>query len=262
MQVQQSIASLIGGAMNDLGVSTTAGSDPPPVPLNRNSRGDQIRRCQYPWSQGVGAMGGGVNSIITQLMSLLQQLLSALGVQTPGGQGGTMQPYSGTAQSYFDSAQASSTGDPHLAFDGTNASGTQQSRFDSMNGHGDLLDSSSFQGGFRISTAVTQPDANGITSNRRADVVANYGSTRVSLDNNGQAQLVRNGKTLNIATGQSIDLGANERVTRNADGSLVITEQNNAGGSITTTLRQAGPGVDVNVSAQSVDLGGDLVRHK
>lgn len=255
MQVQQSIASLIGGAMNDLGVSTTAGSDPLPVPLNGNNRGDQIRRCQYPWSQGVGAMGGGVNSIITQLMSLLQQLLSALGVQTPGGQGVTMQPY-------FDSAQASSTGDPHLAFEGTNASGTQQSRFDSMNDHGDLLDSNSFQGGFRISTAVTQPDANGITSNRRADIVTNYGSTRVSLDNNGQAQLVRNGKTLSLATGQSIDLGANERVTRNADGSLVITEQNSAGGSITTTLRQAGPGVDVNVSAQKVGLGGDLVRHK
>jgi hypothetical protein len=253
MQVQQSIASTIGGPINDLGINGTPGFDPPPIPQTQNKHSDRIRRCPFPPGSGAAGNAGGLNAIVAQIMSLLQQLLAAIG---GGGQG------SGTMQPFFDTAQASSTGDPHLAFDGTSAGTTQQARFDSMDGHSDLLDSDSFQGGFRISTAVTSPDANGITSNRRADVVTDFGSTRVSLDNSGQARIVRNGKTLDLTPGQSVRLGANESVVQNGDGSLVISEDNATGGSITTTLRKAGAGVDVNVNAHSVDLGGDLVRHR
>ena len=249
MQVQQSIASLISGEINDPGIGGMAGFDPPPITQTHDKYGDRIRRSFPSWP-GTASNAGGLNAIVAQIVNLLQQLLSAI-----GGLGGTMQPF-------FDSAQASSTGDPHLAFDGTGAGGTQQARYDSMDGHGDLLDSNSFRGGFRISTEVTQPDGNGITSNRRADVVTDFGSTRVSLDNTGQARIVRNGKTLDLAPGQSLRLGPNERVVRNGDGSLLITEDNGTGGSITTTLRKAGAGVDVSVDAHSVGLGGDLVRRK
>lgn len=250
MQVQQSIASLISGEINDPGIGSMAGFDPPPVPQTPGRHADRIRRSPFPSWPGTGSSTGGLNAIVAQIMSLLQQLLSAI-----GGQGGTSQPF-------FDSAQASSTGDPHLAFDGTGAGGTQRVRFDSMDGHSDLLDSNSFRGGFRIGTQVTQPDAKGVTSNRRADVVTDFGSTRVSLDNSGQARIVRNGKTLDLAPGQSLRLGPNERVARNGDGSLLISEDNGSGGSITTTLRTAGAGVDVSVDAHSVGLGGDLVRRK
>jgi hypothetical protein len=250
MQIQHSVASLFGAIQNPADGGGIIGVDTPPPPDQaRPKHPDRIRQSPFSnWPPTAGA-GGGANALLSQIMNLLQQLLSAI-----GGQGNTAQPL-------FSSAQASSTGDPHLAFNGTTGAGTQQSRFDSMDDHPDLLDSNSFRGGFQIGTSVTAPGANGVTWNRRAAVSTNFGDTQVSLDNQGKALVVRNGKSMSLAAGQSMPLGHGETVTRNADGSLVISNENGSGGHVTTTLRDSGPGVDVSVDARGVALGGDLVRH-
>lgn len=247
MQIQQSIASIVSGEPPNGGIATGVDTPPPPG-QTRSKPGDRIRHSPFPnWPSAPG-VAGGVNALLSQIMALLQQLLAAI-----GGQGSTAQPL-------FNSAQGSSTGDPHLAFDGTTAGGTQQSRFDSMDDHPDLLDSGSFRGGFQVGTSVTPPGANGVTWNRQAAVTTNFGGTKVSLDNQGQALVTRDGKSVSIAAGQSMQLGRGESVTRNTDGSLVISDDNGVGGYITTTLRDNGPGVDVSIDAHAVALGGDLLQ--
>lgn len=214
-------------------------------------RPDLIRRTgpAY-WMPPPGnGMQSGWNGMVAQLLNMVQQLLAMLGL-------GNAQ----SGQQYFTSANASSIGDPHLSFNGTGGDGSQaQAHYDSMTGHGDLLDSASFAGGYQISTSVTQPGANGVTYNQQATVSTGFGETQVSLDKNGNAMLVRDGQTSALASGQSIDLGNGEVVTRNADGSVTIRDDNGVGGSIATTLTENGQGVDVNVQANNVDLGGDIL---
>lgn len=212
------------------------------------SADDRISRLMPP--APAGAQSGGV---IAQLLGVIQQLIAMLGF------GGTQNAQS-DPQTYFQNADASSTGDPHLAFSGTGLSGsTQQTHFDSMTGHADLLDSASFQGGYRISTKTTQPGANGVTYNERATISTNHGRTRVSLDKNGAAYLFKNGRRVTMAANRTYDLGNGEVVRRNADGSLEVRDRNAEGGSIVTTLSLNGQGVDVRTHAQDVELGGDLV---
>lgn len=203
--------------------------------------GDAVNLLRRP---GVGdIMTGGASGMVSQLLALIRQLLSSFGQN----------------QTYYTNASASSTGDPHLAFTGTQGNGaSRQTRFDSMSGHADLLDSGSFAGGYRVSTQVTQPGANGVTYNREACVTSNFGQTRVSLDDEGHAKILANGRAVSIGQGQTLDLGNGETVTRNADGSLGVTEVNGMGGRITTRLSENSAGVDVNVKAQNVALGGDL----
>ena len=197
---------------------------------------------------GLSQMSGGASGLLSQLLSIVQQLMSMVGLG--GGSG-----------EYFQNATASSTGDPHLAFTGTDASGaTEQSHFDSMTGHADLLDSDSFAGGYQISTNTTQPGTNGVTYNQQATIATNYGQTQISLDNRGDAYITGNGEQYALAPGQSYTAGNGETVTRNNDGSVVVTDTNAQGGSITTTLSQNGNGVDVRTQAQGVDLGGDLTK--
>lgn len=204
---------------------------------------DSIDLFRRPPSDNV--MGNSrIATILSQLVAMVQQLVASM-----------------NGQQHFSNATASSVGDPHLAFDGTNGAGqSQHTRFDSMQGHSDLLDSSSFAGGYRISTRVTQPNGNGVTYNRAATIATNFGNTRVSLDASGQARIVSNGQNIEIAYGQAVDLGNGEQVSRNADGSLVIADNDGMGGTIVTRLSTNGAGVDVNVDARNVDLGGDLVR--
>ena len=49
-------------------------------------------------------------------------------------------------------------------------------------------------------------------------------------------------------------------MTRNANGSVIVRDDNGLGGTITTTLSENGKGVDVNVQSSNVDLGGDLLE--
>jgi len=198
-----------------------------------------------------GMFAGGAWGIVQQLISIIQQLVSMLGIGN-----------STNSQAYFQSATASSTGDPHLAFNGTGIAGnSNQTHFDSMADHANLLDSDSFNGGYQLSTKTTQPAPNGITYNQQATISTNYGQTQVTLDKTGSACVTQNGQQYTLANGTSYDLGNGETVTRNNDGSVVVNDTNAAGASITTTLSQNGSGVDVNTQAHNVDLGGDLLNH-
>lgn len=219
--------------------------------------GDGILRAAPKPAPGPGGLpapgmssGGplGLSGILSQLLGIVQQLLSMLGMPQ-------------NSQQFFTSATAASTGDPHLRLSGTAANGAvTNAHYDSMTGHEDLLDSDSFAGDYRISTSVTQPDANGVTYNQQATVSTGYGDAQVSLDRSGNATISQNGTTISLASGESAFLGGGETVTRNADGSLLIRDANGMGGEIATTLSLNGQGVDVNAQASNVDLGGDLVN--
>lgn len=223
----------------------------------RAASSDAISRMLPPWlntgtsSDPTSLFGGsafsGLGGLLGMFSQLLQQFASLLSGFTSNGSA------SGNER-YFSSANGGSTGDPHLSFNGNT--------WDSMASHADLLDSNSVTGGFQLSTDVTAPNANGVTYNREATVTTNDGTTSVSLDNTGNAFLTENDRRIELAQGATIDLGNGETVTRNQDGSLQIADAAQNGGSITTTMRANGSGVDVSVAAQNVDLGGDLASHR
>lgn len=199
-----------------------------------------------PWS----AISQGPYSMITAMFGQIMQMLQSL-----------MQMLGGGGQGQYANATLSSTGDPHLAFNGTDANGNATTaHYDSMTGHSDLFDSDSFSGGYRVSTQTTTPNSQGITMNKSATITSNYGQTQVGLDNAGNATISQNGLNIGITAGQTIDLGNGETVTKNTDGSLSVINSNGIGGTINTTLRANGGGVDVTSSANNVDLGGDLAN--
>ncbi len=105
MQIQQSIASLIGGPIDNLGTNFDA---PPPQQQQQTGckHGDRIGRSQ----QGPSATGtaNGFNAILSQLMSLLQQLLASFG-QTAQPQ--NTQPQSGQPVKYPDPINVAPGGD-------------------------------------------------------------------------------------------------------------------------------------------------------
>jgi len=228
-------------------------------------------------SQSLWSFGSVMNDFMNAVSSLLGQLGSALG--TTGSSSGTtgstpgqsplpgvpapapQPPGSGNGETYYSSATASSVGDPHDAFDGT-SNGTQiDNRWNNMDAHGDLLNSDSFAGGYRISTAVTQPNANGVTLNESATVTTNGGATSVTLNGDGSYSVISNGQSVSLQQGVATSLGNGESVTLNADGSLTVNDSNGQGGSIATTLSlNHSSGVDVRASASDVDLGGYLTR--
>jgi len=123
-----------------------------------------------------------------------------------------------------------------------------------------LLNSDSFNGGFRISTQVTPPNGKGVTWNQSATVSLNNGATKVSMNDNGQASITSFGQQVSISRGQTLQLGDGESVTYQQNGSLRVVAQNGDGGRIDTTLNPQGKGVNVDVTAHDVDLGGALVN--
>ncbi len=179
----------------------------------------------------------------------------------PSGGSGQCQAPFGTQETYFSNATASSWGDPHDTFNGTNASGqTMKGSWDNMHSHADLLDSNSFAGGYRVSTQVTPPNAQGVTMNQSASIATASGNTLVSLNASGQYQITSYGNNVTLQPGQTAQLGGGESVTLNGDGSLTVSDTNASGGQISTTLKTNGNGgVDVNAQASGVDLGGYLV---
>jgi hypothetical protein len=182
-------------------------------------------------------------NMFAQMGSMLQQFF---GSGNPNGGN----PNYGSEQ-YYASASGGSVGDPHLSFNG--------STWNDMHSEPDLLHSDSIHGGYQLSTQTTTPNASGVTYNQSATVTSHNGATAVTLNNNGNATITQDGLTSNLSPGQTVNLG-NETVTQNQDGSLQITNTNQNGGQITTTMRQNGNGVDVNVSASNVDLGGAMVN--
>ena len=180
-----------------------------------------------------GAMG-----MFQQLGSMFQQMFGGANAGSGGEQ-------------YYSSASGGSVGDPHLSFNG--------STWNDMSSEPNLLNSDSIRGGYQLSTQTTSPNASGVTYNQSATVTTHDGGTQVTLSNNGSATLTRNGVTSTIAPGSSMQLG-NETISCNQNGSLQITCTNQRGGQITTTMSRNGPGVDVNVSADNVDLGGAMTN--
>jgi len=154
-------------------------------------------------------------------------------------------------ESFFSNAAGSSTGDPHLSFNG--------SHWDSMSSQPDLLESNSIPGGFQLSTQVTPPNARGVTYNQSATIALDGGATTISMNDLGQATISTGNGTIPISAGQTVNLGNGASVTCNGNGSLSVLAQNGYGGRIQTTLTAQGRGVNVETNAQNVDLGGALV---
>lgn len=253
--------------------------------------GDNISRFLPPGFNGSAAapyndpsmqgLFGPLMGMLQQLMQMLQSLMGYGGCSSPyggagtpyGGNGstpytgnggtpyagnGSCQPYgNGSCQQYgnekfFQSATGASQGDPHLSLNGQ--------KWKSMASQPDLLNSRSFAGGYQISTQATQPNEKGVTWNQSATVALNGGATTISLNNSGQPSITRDGQAIAIAQGQTIRLGHGESVTYAQNGALTVNAQNGTGGQITTTLTSKGNGVDVEVDAHDVDLGGALVN--
>lgn len=218
-----------------------------------------------------GAFGTGTgsydfSSILNQIGSLIsglfQQLGSMFGSPSQTGSGSPPQGSTsgGRPEAYFTNASASSVGDPHLAFDGTTGAGaTASDKWNSMTGHANLLSSDSFDGGYRVSTQTTAPNAKGIDYNDCATVTTDGGATAVSMQKDGAYSVTENGRSVSLTQGQSTSLGNGESVTLNSDGSLTVADANGSG-TISTTLKSTGSAVDVTNTAHDVDLGGFLVH--
>jgi hypothetical protein len=197
-----------------------------------------------------------VGAIVQSISALFSQLSSLLGFANSGGAS-----VNAPSQTAFAHATASSTGDPHEAFDGVRRDGTHaHDTWDSMTSHADLLSSDSIPGGYRVSTRVTQPNANGVTLNASATVTLDGGATTIVLDRDGTAWARSFGRDVPLASGAATALGDGATVTRDADGSLTVTASGPSGASLATTLRTNGNGgVDVATIANGADLGGYLV---
>ena len=226
--------------------------------------GDNISRFVPPWSnqssaaspygdygnsgslQGLfGPLMGGLQ----QLMQMLQSLMGGYGCNNPYGGNGC--PPSGNER-FFQNATGSSEGDPHLSFNGA--------KWNAMQSQPDLLSSNSFPGGFQISTQSTPANGKGVAWNQSATVALNDGSTRISMNDEGQPTITSAGRSIPISRGQTLQLGDGESVTYEQNGSLRVCAQNGMGGRIDTTLTAQGHGVNVDVSAHDLDLGGALVN--
>jgi hypothetical protein len=217
--------------------------------------------------------GGAIFSLISSLIGTVQQLVSSM---LGGGSAGAGQPpgagqwpgarQNGGPHQYFSDADLSSTGDPHLALTGTRggpggAAGRVDEHFDSMTSHRDLFDSADIAGGYRVSTTVSQPDANGVTTNRSATVHAGFGGDTITMRGDGSFSIVDDGSSIALAKGRSATLSGGETVSANQDGSLLVSAGTAGGGTIATTLRAVDGHVDVTAYAHGIDLGGDIVNH-
>jgi hypothetical protein len=273
-----SVLNPIGTALS--GADNIARIIPPEFPGNGLTAPEQpIAGTNYQYGSnyqnGSGyqyGMFGPLASMMQQLMSMLSQFMGGSSFGTGlgsyggygngsyGGYGGCGNGYSnGTGgcspygnEQYYGTAQGQSIGDPHLEFNGQT--------WDNMGSQPDLLNSTSIPGGYNLSTQATAINAQGKAYNQSATVTLNNGATSITLDNAGNATISQYGQTSSIADGQTIQLGNGQSVTRNQNGSLSILSQGYGGGSISTTLTDHGQGVNVNVNAQNVELGGYLVN--
>jgi hypothetical protein len=168
-------------------------------------------------------------------------------------------------QQYFNNVTISSTGDPHIAETGSRAtpggSVAVDEHYDSMSSHGDLADARSVAGGYRVATTVTQLGKDGITYNQSATVYANGNQDAITMNRNGSFSITSDGQSESLGRGESLTLAGGETVTENQDGSLAVSASNGRGGSITTSMRGTGSGVDVTVTANNIGIGGDVVGH-
>ena len=209
------------------------------------------------------AASGGIGGILAQLASQVQLSIAMLSKALAGtpAAASTSAP-NGSAT--FQNVSLASAGDPHLSATGTelNADGSTtnvSSYFDSMTSHADLFSTRDFGDGFRVSTAVTQPAANGVTQNASATATMDGGRETVSMNNSGTISVTDHGQSIALAAGQSVTLSGGQQVSESAAGAVSITESA-FGENLTTTFTQNGSGgVDVTASGQNVTLSGALI---
>lgn len=221
----------------------------------------------------VGGLFGGANAsnasiagILTGLVSLLQQLVGSFLNQNQAQSSPQRQPCTANGQQQrFENVDVSSTGDPHLAAVGTRegAGGANavDAHWDSMSSQNDLVHSTQIDGGYRVSTAVTQPGANGVTWNQSATVHANFDQDAITMNRDGSFAVFDNGNEVRLGKGESAVLSGGETVSENQDGSLLVSARDATGGTIATTLRSTGQGVDVTTHAHEIAVGGDAIAH-
>jgi hypothetical protein len=219
-------------------------------------------------STGSNASGSNASiaGILTGLVSLLQQLVGSFLNQSPTQPASQQQPCAAPGQQQrFENVDVSSTGDPHLAAVGTRegagGGGAVDAHWDSMTSQNDLVHSTQIDGGYRVSTAVTQPGANGVTWNQSATVHANFDQDAVTMNADGSFAIYDNGSEVRLGKGESAALSGGETVSENQDGSLLVSARSATGGTISTTLRSNGQGVDVTTHAHEIAVGGDAIAH-
>lgn len=272
MYVQPLEGSLVPGALG-APAGAAAGDAGPFAGSPLAGAGDNISRFVPPWQSDApttpfdqlpfgqpGSMQGPfgpIMGLLQQLVGMLQSMMGC-GSGTPYGSG-SCQPYGsgncrsyGGGEHYFQNANGSSEGDPHLSFNGQH--------WNSMASQPDLLSSNSFRGGFRISTQATAPNEKGVTWNQSATVALDNGATTIQMNKDGDPTITRDGRPIPIVRGQTLQLGDGESVTYQRNGSLLVTAESGDGGRIATTLSAQGNGVNVDVTAHDVDLGGALVN--
>jgi hypothetical protein len=213
-----------------------------------------------------GGSGGSLFGLVAGLVNALQQLANMLFTQGAApNQGQPQSPLPGGRQQRFQDVDVSSTGDPHIAEIGTRAGGRADravdARWDSMTSHDDLVHSNQIEGGYRVSTAVTAPDPNGVTSNQSATVHTNFDQDEITMRHDGSFAIYDDGDQVQLGRGESATLSGGETVSANQDGSLTVSARGGHGGTIATTLRATGGGVDVTTHAHELALGGDAIAH-
>ncbi len=216
------------------------------------------------------ASNGSIAAILTGLVSMLQQLVGSFLNQNqnqPPSQDRNLRQnqncaHAGPKQQRYEDIDVSSTGDPHLAAVGTReGGGAVDAHWDSMASQNDLVHSTQIDGGYRVSTAVTQAGANGVTSNQSATVHANFDQDAVTMNRDGSFGIYDNGNEVRLGKGESAVLSGGETVSENQDGSLIVSARSATGGTIATTLRADGQGVDVTTHAHEIAVGGEAIEH-
>jgi hypothetical protein len=211
----------------------------------------------------------GIGGILAQLANQVQQsiakLSSALSGTSATTSANTNTGTSATGNSAsFQNVSLASVGDPHLSVSGTeqNADGSTSSvssKFDSMTGHQDLFSTRDFGDGFHVSTAVTQPSANGITQNASATATMDGGRESVTMTNAGAISVTDHGQSVALTPGQSVTLSGGQQVSEGSNGSVSISESRFGENLTTTFTNNNGGGVDVTATGQNVTLAGDLI---
>jgi hypothetical protein len=238
-----------------------------PRPVLGNDSGGNVLGGLF----GTNSANGSIAGILTGLVSLLQQLVGSFLNQSrnqppnPNQAQFQNQPCAqrGSQQQRFENVDVSSIGDPHIAAVGTRERGgaAVDAHWDSMASQNDLVHSTQIDGGYRVSTAVTQAGANGVTSNQSATVHANFDQDAVSMNRDGSFGIYDNGQEVRLGKGESAVLSGGETVSENQDGSLIVSARSATGGTIATTLRATGAGVDVTTHAHEIAVGGDAIAH-
>lgn len=227
---------------------------PPASPFR--PAGDGLRRSWFAPPPGdAGALaGGGIYGLVSSLIGALQNLAAQIFAQLGGGGGPRQNVRSGTL---------SSVGDPHLAEHATIAGANGDQRvdvaFDSMTSHDDLFHAPDVPGGYRVSTTATAPDASGVTWNASATVHGGFDRDAITLKADGTLSVADGDRTVALAPGAAVTLSGGETVARGTDGATVVSASDGSGGTIATTLRVDGSGVDVTAQATNIAIGGDII---